>query len=168
MKIDEIVSKCNAVFESNEIHLRADFDVTSFSIERTDVSGFNEVVEVPLVSDSLVDCTICDIWHMPLNDMVKDVIDGAIRTILETSKSILLPEKKYRLRWVDNEVDPGIGKACYLGRSTGVFGNATYWTTFSKDGAEVFTESDLEKLKQDNPNLAPAIDAMKEPAEDIK
>lgn len=41
-----------------------------------------------------------------------------------------------------------------------------YWTTFQKFGAEIFTESELNQLKKDNPRLAPAIDAMKEPAED--
>lgn len=34
--------------------------------------------------------------------------------------------------------------------------------------AEIFTESELEQLKKDNPRFAPAIDAMKEPAEERK
>lgn len=32
--------------------------------------------------------------------------------------------------------------------------------------AEIFTESELEHFKKDNPRFAPAIDAMKEPVED--
>ena len=106
MKIVEIVSKCNAVFEDERICLRAEFDETSFLIKRTDVSGFSEVVEVPLASNCLVDCTI-NIWSMQLSNMVKNMIDDVITTILKTPKSTLYPEKKYRLiamRYVEGPI----------------------------------------------------------------
>ncbi len=77
------------------------------------------------------------------------------------------PEKKYRLRWIDSNDgrdDEFIGPETYLGRSED--NGVLYWTTFQKFGAEIFTESELNQLKKDNPRLAPAIDAMKEPAED--
>lgn len=166
MKIGEIVSKCNAVFDNERIYLHAEFDETSFSIRRTDVSGFGEVVEVPLASNSLVDCTI-NIWSMQLSNMVKNMIDGAITTILETPKSTLYPGKKYRLRWIDSNDgrdDEFIGPETYLGRSKD--NGVSYWTTFQKFGAETFTEKELQQLKINNPRFAPAIDAMKEPVED--
>ncbi len=70
------------------------------------------------------------------------------------------PEKKYRLRWFDDE----LGET-FLGFSNGLIKN--YWSTFNAPTSNtIFTESELEQLKKDNPRLAPAIDAMKEPAED--
>lgn len=85
-----------------------------------------------------------------------------IRELVETPVNERFPEKEYRLRWIDSKVREG--PATYLGRTRS--GDSIYWSTFSVFGAEVFTESELEQLKKDNPRLAPAIDAMKEPAED--
>lgn len=69
------------------------------------------------------------------------------------------PEKKYRLRWI--------------GDASGYFANYLAfncngdWALYeSKDDTQIFTESELEQLKKDNPRLAPAIDAMKEPVGD--
>lgn len=74
------------------------------------------------------------------------------------------PEKKYRLRWIDGE-DSSPRKETYLGMGDTVF-NGSYWTTYFKSGAPTFTESQLEKLKLDNPRFAPAIDVMKEEVKD--
>lgn len=90
-----------------------------------------------------------------------------VQRLLDTPIKERFPEKKYRLRWIDSNDgrdDEFIGPETYLGRSED--NGALYWTTFQKFGAEIFTESELEQLKKDNPHLAPAIDAMKEPAED--
>lgn len=86
-----------------------------------------------------------------------------IRELVETPVNERFPEKEYRLRWIDSKVQEG--PATYLGR-TWIGDSSIYWSTFSVVGAETFTESELEQLKKDNPRLAPAIDAMKEPAED--
>lgn len=156
MKIVEIVSKCNAVFDNERICLRAEFDETSFSIKRTDVSGFSDVVEVPLASNCLVDCTI-NIWSVQLSNMVKNMIDDAITTILETPKNTLYPEKEYRLRWVADKN----GNSNYLALSDNI------WNLFNYERyGSIFTEKQLQQLKINNPKLAPAIDAMKEPVED--
>lgn len=74
------------------------------------------------------------------------------------------PEKKYRLRWIDGE-DDSPRKETYLGMDDTFF-NGSYWTTYFKSGAPTFTESQLEKLKRDNPRFAPAIDVMKEEVKD--
>lgn len=90
-----------------------------------------------------------------------------IQQLLDTPVKERFPEKKYRLRWIDSNDgrdDEFIGPETYLGRSED--NGVLYWTTFQKFGAEIFTESELNQLKKDNPRLAPAIDAMKEPAED--
>lgn len=161
MKIVEIVSKCNAVFEDERICLRAEFDETSFLIKRTDVSGFSEVVEVPLASNCLVDCTI-NIWSMQLSNMVKNMIDDVITTILKTPKSTLYPEKKYRLiamRYVEGP----IAIKQYV-TSLQASGNYVTFDFGSKENAEKWTDEELRNLSQWFPREA--IDAMKEPVED--
>ena len=83
-----------------------------------------------------------------------------IQRLLDTPVKERFPEKKYRLRWFDDE----LGET-FLGFSNGLIKN--YWSTFNAPTSNtIFTESELEQLKKDNPRLAPAIDAMKEPAED--
>lgn len=65
------------------------------------------------------------------------------------------PEKKYRLRWIDDA--NGNSNYFYL-----AYGE---WCLCNMRGS-VLTESDLVKLKHDNPHLAQIIDATKEPVED--
>ena len=83
-----------------------------------------------------------------------------IQRLLDTPVEERFPEKKYRLRWIDDK----LGKT-FLG-----FNNQwteKFWSTYGVPTSNtIFTESELEQLKKDNPHLAPAIDAMKEPAED--
>lgn len=83
-----------------------------------------------------------------------------IQRLLDTPVEERFPEKKYRLRWIDDK----LGKT-FLG-----FNNQwteKFWSTYGDPTSNtIFTESELEQLKKDNPHLAPAIDAMKEPAED--
>lgn len=83
-----------------------------------------------------------------------------IQRLLDTPVEERFPEKKYRLRWFDDE----LGET-FLGFSNGLIKN--YWSTFNAPISNtIFTESELEQLKKDNPRLAPAIDAMKEEAKD--
>lgn len=87
---------------------------------------------------------------------VMDVVQRLICTPVNER----FPEKKYRLRWFDDE----LGET-FLGFSNGLIKN--YWSTFNAPTSNtIFTESELEQLKKDNPRLAPAIDAMKEEAKD--
>ena len=79
-----------------------------------------------------------------------------IQRLLDTPVEERFPEKKYRLRWIDD----GDGGRNYLDNDDDL------WSTEDKSYAKQYTESELEQLKTDNPHLAPAIDAMKEPAED--
>ena len=81
-----------------------------------------------------------------------------IQLLLDTPVKERFPEKKYCLRWIDDH------DHCknYLNlNSDGVWDFVD-----DKIDAVIFTESELEQLKTDNPHLAPAIDAMKEPVED--
>lgn len=77
-----------------------------------------------------------------------------IQRLLDTPVNERFPEKKYRLRWID---DQGHYKN-YLNLNS----NGAWVFVDDEIDAEIFTESELEQLKTDNPHLALAIDAMKE------
>ena len=85
----------------------------------------------------------------------REYLSALIEEFLHTPVKERFPEKKYCLRWIDDH------DHCknYLNlNSDGV------WDFVDDEiDAVIFTESALEQLKTDNPHLAPAIDAMKEP-----
>ena len=86
----------------------------------------------------------------------REYLSALIEEFLHTPVEERFPEKKYRLRWFDDE----LGET-FLGFSNGLIKN--YWSTFNAPTSNtIFIESELEQLKKDNPRLAPAIDAMKE------
>lgn len=88
-----------------------------------------------------------------------------IQRLLDTPVNERFPEKKYRLRWID---DSDCSKN-YIGlhRPTVNYPIIDWYITSTTDNKsnnyhELWTESELEQLKKDNPRLAPAIDCMKE------
>lgn len=92
-----------------------------------------------------------------------------IQRLLDTPVEERFPEKKYRLRWID---DSDCSKN-YIGlhRPTVNYQKDSWYMTTMIENKEnnykeLWTESELEQLKKDNPRLAPAIDAMKEEAKD--
>ena len=101
-------------------------------------------------------------WYGLLGVYTQDLarVMDVVQRLLDTPVEERFPEKKYRLRWIDDK----LGKT-FLG-----FNNQwteKFWSTYGDPTSNtIFTESELEQLKKDNPHLAPAIDAMKEPAED--
>ncbi|WP_283578084.1 hypothetical protein [Limosilactobacillus reuteri] len=104
--------------------------------------------------------SICSDWDCLSNIEPQDLarVMDVIQRLLDTPVEERFPEKKYRLRWID---DQGHCKN-YLNLNS----NGAWVFMDDEIYAEIFTESELEQLKKDNPRLAPAIDAMKEPAED--
>ena len=88
----------------------------------------------------------------------REYLSALIEAFLHTPVKERFPEKKYRLRWIDDRN----GKTNYVYLDI----NATWHMITHGDFADTFTESELEQLKKYNPRFAPAIDAMKEPAED--
>lgn len=86
-----------------------------------------------------------------------------VQRLLDTPVKERFPEKKYRLRWIDD--DAGESFLGLYGKTEGHID--PYWFLFGTSSLDtIFTESELEQLKKDNPRLAPAIDAMKELADD--
>ena len=84
----------------------------------------------------------------------REYLSALIEAFLHTPVKERFPEKKYCLRWID---DHDLCKNYLNLNSDGV------WDFVDDEiDAELFTESELEQLKTDDPHLAPAIDAMKE------
>ena len=79
-----------------------------------------------------------------------------IQRLLNTPVKERFPEKKYVLPWLPDDES----KHNYL-RYDGYI-----WGVDDDYENSQFTESELEKIKHDNPRLAPAIDAMKEEVKD--
>lgn len=112
------------------------------------------ILVVPYEAKTVFDCYFVN-SRIKLPADVKAQISGIICKFLRTPIKERFPEKKYRLRWINDDES---GFQNYLCRNQ----DGEWWFT----GTTYFTESELEQLKKDNPRLAPAIDAMKEPAED--
>ena len=139
---------------------------TSKSINAWEREGYIHIVfntftvlVVPYEAKTMFDCHFVN-PNIELPADIKAQISGIIGKFLRTPINERFPEKKYRLRWIDDK----LGKT-FLG-----FNNQwteKFWSTYGVPTSNtIFTESELEQLKKDNPHLAPAIDAMKEPAED--
>ncbi len=104
--------------------------------------------------------SICSDWDCLSNIEPRDLarVMDVIQQLLDTPVEERFPEKKYRLRWIN---DQGHYKN-YLNLNS----NGAWVFVDDEIDADIFTESELEQLKKDNPRFAPAIDAMKEDVKD--
>lgn len=143
MKIDETISRIESTSKSvfawksgNYIHV-----------------AFNTftILVIPYDAQTFFDTRFTN-PDLKLPADVKERLAGIIGKFFRTPVKDRFPEKKYRLRWIDDED----GASNYLARA-----NDADWV-WQGSGCDIFTESELEQLKKDNPRLAPAIDAMKE------
>lgn len=150
MEIDETVKRLNAVSQSAGAY--------GYKNEKKILVTWSTftVLIVPYEAKTMFDCHFVN-PHIKLPTDVKAQISGIIGKFLRTPIKERFPEKKYRLRWISDKDN------CknYLDYSSGMWDFVG-----SKNEASIFTESALEQLKKDNPRLAPAIDAMKEPVEE--
>ena len=152
MKIDEAVkfiNGTNTAFAEVE-----DGDLIIFEHNRVSDDWFLRFPTKAKTWRSIIDDEDC-LTDVEPQDLAR-VMD-VIQRLLDTPVEERFPEKKYRLRWIDDK----LGKT-FLG-----FNNQwteKFWSTYGVPTSNtIFTESELEQLKKDNPHLAPAIDAMKEP-----
>ena len=150
MKIDEFVRKAN---RNSEIGADDNDGVISICADTGDL-----LIDVPVDATNFLEVN----WYnvKPVNYFSKhtrEYLSALIDEFLQTPIDERFPEKKYRLRWIDEDD----GDRNYL-----VINSGWYLTNIIDDKKAVFTESELEQLKRDAPRLAPAIDAMKEPVED--
>lgn len=154
MKIDEAVkfiNGTNTAFAEVE-----DGDLIIFEHNRVSDDWFLRFPTKAKTWRSIIDDEDC-LTDVEPQDLAR-VMD-VIQRLLDTPVEERFPEKKYSLRWIDDE----LGKT-FLG-----FNNQwteKNWSTYAVPTSNtIFTESELEQLKKDNPRLAPAIDAMKEEVE---
>ena len=156
MKIDEAVDIINgtttvkAKYNNHSIFVCfkfLPFDGHCFLALRADVKTWDCVTLVSGAIDEVIP-----------EDLAR-VMD-VVQRLLDTPVKDRFPEKKYRLRWLDSD-DPKLDHETYLGRDYPDSGGYN-WVTCNKDMAEVFTEHELEKLKDENADYAMIIDAMKE------
>ena len=150
MKIDEFVRKAN---RNSEIGADDNDGVISICADTGDL-----LIDVPVDATNFLEVN----WYnvKPVNYFSKhtrEYLSALIDEFLQTPIDERFPEKKYRLRWIDEDD----GDRNYLVTTSG-----WYLTNIIDDKKAVFTESELEQLKRDAPRLAPAIDAMKEPVEE--
>ena len=152
MKIDELAEKLNEL-ESLRIEKRSD-GMIIYSKDNTDYDFFfslgyknKSLTDVGFDWSCLDDVKPADLYK------ALNLIDCFLHTPIDER----FPEKKYRLRWIDDDD----GDRNYLAITSD-----WYLTNIIDDKKAVFTESELEQLKRDAPRLAPAIDAMKETVED--
>lgn len=162
MQIDETVKRLNTVSQSAGAY--------EYKNEKKILVTWSTftVLIVPYEAKTIFDCYFVN-PHIKLPADVKAQISGIIGKFLRTPVKERFPEKKYRLRWID---DSDCSKN-YIGlhRPTVNYPIIDWYITSTTDNKlnnyhELWTESELEQLKKDNPRLAPAIDAMKEPVED--
>lgn len=150
MKIDEFIEKVNRNdrMEAEEI----DGVITIYN------DSDHEVIDIPNGATNLLEINFIESYsRYDFGKPSREYLSALIEEFLHTPINERFPEKKYRLRWIDEED----GDRNYL-----VITSGWYLTNIIDDKKAVFTESELEQLKRDAPRLAPAIDAMKEPAED--
>lgn len=118
-----------------------------------DAVGTGIAIVIPVHAKSMLDLRI-DTYRIPDNS--KDTLLELINNYLSTPVCERGPEKKYRLRWLnDNNSDEN-----YLDTIAGV------WTFGSKEVVHQYTETEINELKKANPEYAIAIDMLKEAVKD--
>lgn len=115
------------------------------------------ILVVPYEAKTMFDCHFVN-PHIKLPADVKAQIGGIIGKFLRTPIKERYPDKKYRLRWIDDGDNHRNYLSCIL--------NGEWDLVMEKCGATIFAESELNQLKKDNPRLAPAIETMKEEVKD--
>ena len=153
MKINELVKEINSYF----LNLKA--------IKRDDgvliISGNDDaLLLVPKKATNFMEVYFCvDNQGMYFTKANREHLSALIQEFLETPIKERYPEKKYRLRWIDDDD----GNPNYADYSHGTW----FWET-NKDNAKTYTEKELQQLKINNPRLAAALDVLKEPVEEDK
>ena len=150
MKVDELVEKLNELKS-----LRAEKENDGIFIYSKQSTGYDFFFSLAYKTKSLADVGFD--WDC-LNSVEPTDLHKALNLVdcfLHTPIDERYPENKYRLRWIDDDD----GFANYLDYYGGK------WSYGLMEDARQYSKQELDKLKRENPRLAPAIDAMKEPVE---
>ena len=147
MRINEFIKKVNRNdrMEAEEV----DGVITIYN------DSDHEVIDIPNGATNLLEIDFIESYsRYNFGKPSREYLSALIEEFLETPIDERYPEKKYRLRWIDDTN----GSKNYI-ECPG------YWS-FEGLHPETFTEQELNDLKNKHPRLALAIDAMKEPVED--
>jgi hypothetical protein len=149
MKINELIKEVNSYF-LNLKAIRRDDGILIIS------SNDDELLLVPKKATNFMEVYFCiDNQGMYFTKANRERLSSLIEEFLKTPIKDRFPGKKYRLRWVDDND----GTSNYLDYLAGE------WRLFANEDVHIFTETELQQLKINNPRFAPVIDAMKEPVE---
>lgn len=94
-------------------------------------------------------------------DLVR-VMD-AVQRLLDTPVKDRFPEKKYRLVANPNSLEE---TGTYASKYVACIDDSMDSFSFVYGGPTIFSEKDLKQIEESHPNIAPAIEAMKEPVEE--
>lgn len=146
MKINELADRVRAMDSSA--------DAYKYANEIKVVYNSIVIINIPYNAKNMFDCLFKN-QDLEVPAYIKAQLTRIINKFLRTPIKERYPEKKYRLRWVDDND----GTSNYLDYFAGG------WRLFANEDVHIFTETELQQLKINNPRLAPAIDAIKEPVE---
>lgn len=141
MKIDELINGIRAVGDS--------IDVYKYSNKIKVVYNLFVIINIPYDAKNTFDCTFVN-QTIEFPAYIKAQLTRVINKFLRTPIKERFPEKKYRLRWIDDDD----GASNYLNKVKGVWKLRSMKSTMG-----IFTEKELQQLKINNPKLAPAIDS---------
>lgn len=119
------------------------------------------ILVVPYEAKTMFDCHFAN-PNLELPADVKAQISGIIDKFLRTPIKERFPEKKYRL--VVKRENPFCPK--YVSNIITELSGIGFDLSIDEKEARIFSEKELNQIKEREPSLAPAIDAMKEPTED--
>ena len=149
MRINEFIKKVNRNdrMEAEEV----DGVITIYN------DSDHEVIDIPNGATNLLEIDFIESYsRYNFGKPSREYLSALIEEFLETPIDELFPEKKYRLRWIDDDD----GFANYLDYYGGK------WSYGLMEDARQYSQQELDDLKLNNPRLTLAIDAMKEPVED--
>lgn len=150
MKINELVKEVNSYFLSLKA-IKRDDGILIIS------SNDEALLLVPEKATNFMEVHFyVDNQGMYFTKADREKLSALIDEFLETPIKERFSEKKYRLRWF-NDLNGASNCLNYIDGE---------WTCSDIHYANQYSQRELEKLKKENPRLAPAIDAMKEPVED--
>ena len=160
MKINEFIKRVNKIFyaeysyDSNTIYVyKTEQDMCDENKDGDDTYYFMSVK----VCDKKFSLFFDPDW-MPEDVKGLSLLFSLLRQLEDTPVKDRFPEKRYRLRWLDDKD----GTPEYID-----FDSNAGWNMWGdKNATNTFTELQLDQLKRDHPLFASVIDIMKEPVEE--
>lgn len=155
MKIKEFIEKVN----ENERMEAEEVDGVIAIYNDSDLA----VVEIPCDATNLLEIKFVKNYYLySFGKSSREYLSALIEEFLHTSIKERFPEKKYRL--VVKRENPFCPK--YVSNIITELNGIGFDLSIDEKEARIFSEKELNQIKEREPSLAPSIDAMKEPAED--